>query len=390
MIKLAVVDLDKTAKTVAKLVFIEFANAIRKLKLGEERWNPNVKETKYYEDYGLEYNPLFPNISKFKSTIIETLEIKLSNLNPEKLLGIDFVPELQDIKTHLNTFIKDIVNNFIKSTIKAVKIVLENTDHLAKMYNAYTVGFINGVIEFIARIAEFLGQLILLTFTYDGQQAFINTISEFWDKVSWDAVVKLISDTFGELFSYVKSTGGYKMAYDFGRFIPGLLELIIDIVAITKGAIRVVKKSKEIIGAFNNEIKRLEILATLNIDRKTLQALQEKDISIEIQPIYSSAQLSSGVPIKIPDGKKYHISYKDVIIETFDSDDKATNFLNQLLKNNPNEIKDLDFPRASIVGGVIRDGVGMIALGDFKIRRGDKILVCSLYSAINKVEKLFR
>ena len=31
----------------------------------------------------------------------------------------------------------------------------------------------------------------------------------------------------------------------------------------------------------------------------------------------------------------------------------------------------------------------MIALGDFKIRRGDKILVCSLYSAINKVEKLF-
>ena len=184
----------------------------------------------------------------------------------------------------------------------------------------------------LARIAEFLGQLILLTFTYDGQQAFINTISEFWDKVSWDAVVKLISDTFGELFSYVKSTGGYKMAYDFGRFIPGLLELIIDIVAITKGAIRVVKKSKEIIGAFNNEIKRLEILATLNIDRKTLQALQEKDISIEIQPIYSSAQLSSGVPIKIPDGKKYHISYKDVIIETFDSDDKATNFLNQLLK----------------------------------------------------------
>ena len=54
------------------------------------------------------------------------------------------------------------------------------------------------------------------------------------------------------------------------------------------------------------------------------------------------------------------------------------------------KIKDLDFPRASIVGGVIRDGVGMIALGDFKIRRGDKILVCSLYSAINKVEKLFR
>ena len=54
------------------------------------------------------------------------------------------------------------------------------------------------------------------------------------------------------------------------------------------------------------------------------------------------------------------------------------------------KIKDLDFPRSSIVGGVIRDGIGMIALGDFKILKGDKVLVCCLYSAINKVEKLFR
>ena len=52
--------------------------------------------------------------------------------------------------------------------------------------------------------------------------------------------------------------------------------------------------------------------------------------------------------------------------------------------------RDLDFPRSSIVGGVIRDGIGMIALGDFKILKGDKVLVCCLYSAINKVEKLFR
>ena len=54
------------------------------------------------------------------------------------------------------------------------------------------------------------------------------------------------------------------------------------------------------------------------------------------------------------------------------------------------KIKDLDFPRSSIVGGVIRNGTGMIALGDFKILKGDKVLVCCLYSAINKVEKLFR
>ena len=53
------------------------------------------------------------------------------------------------------------------------------------------------------------------------------------------------------------------------------------------------------------------------------------------------------------------------------------------------KIKDLDFPRSAIIGGVIRDGVGKIALGDFIIRKGDRVLVCSLYNAINKVEKLF-
>ena len=53
------------------------------------------------------------------------------------------------------------------------------------------------------------------------------------------------------------------------------------------------------------------------------------------------------------------------------------------------KIKNLDFPRSAIIGGVIRDGIGKIALGDFVIKKGDRILVCSLYNAINKVEKLF-
>ena len=53
------------------------------------------------------------------------------------------------------------------------------------------------------------------------------------------------------------------------------------------------------------------------------------------------------------------------------------------------KIRDLDFPTAAIIGGLIRDGVGKIALGDFTIKKGDRILVCSLYNSINKVEKLF-
>ena len=52
-------------------------------------------------------------------------------------------------------------------------------------------------------------------------------------------------------------------------------------------------------------------------------------------------------------------------------------------------IKEIDFPRSAIIGGVIRDGKGLIALGDFKIKSGDRIVVCCLPQSIKKVEKLF-
>lgn len=52
-------------------------------------------------------------------------------------------------------------------------------------------------------------------------------------------------------------------------------------------------------------------------------------------------------------------------------------------------IRDIDFPRAAIIGGVIRDGEGIIALGDFVIIPGDRVVVCSLPRAIAKIEKLF-
>jgi trk system potassium uptake protein TrkA len=52
-------------------------------------------------------------------------------------------------------------------------------------------------------------------------------------------------------------------------------------------------------------------------------------------------------------------------------------------------IKDLKFPRNAIIGGVIRDDMGIIALGDFKIREDDKVVVCCFPKTISKVEKFF-
>lgn len=53
-------------------------------------------------------------------------------------------------------------------------------------------------------------------------------------------------------------------------------------------------------------------------------------------------------------------------------------------------IKDINFPRSAIIGGVIRNGLGVIALGSFKIEEGDRVVVCSLLQSIKGVEKLFR
>jgi trk system potassium uptake protein TrkA len=52
-------------------------------------------------------------------------------------------------------------------------------------------------------------------------------------------------------------------------------------------------------------------------------------------------------------------------------------------------IRELDFPREAIIGGVIREDQGLIALGDFRITEGDRVVVCCLPSAIPQIEKLF-
>lgn len=53
------------------------------------------------------------------------------------------------------------------------------------------------------------------------------------------------------------------------------------------------------------------------------------------------------------------------------------------------KIRDINFPISAIIGGIIRNGEGIIALGDFEIKAGDRVVVCCLPQSIVKVEKLF-
>jgi trk system potassium uptake protein TrkA len=56
---------------------------------------------------------------------------------------------------------------------------------------------------------------------------------------------------------------------------------------------------------------------------------------------------------------------------------------------NGKAIREIEFPRSAIIGGIIRGGVGNIALGDFRIQEGDRVVVCCLPDSISKIERLF-
>jgi len=52
-------------------------------------------------------------------------------------------------------------------------------------------------------------------------------------------------------------------------------------------------------------------------------------------------------------------------------------------------IREIEFPGSAIIGGIVRDGIGNIALGDFRIQAGDRVVVCCLPDSISKIERLF-
>ncbi|WP_299535055.1 Trk system potassium transporter TrkA [Ulvibacterium sp.] len=52
-------------------------------------------------------------------------------------------------------------------------------------------------------------------------------------------------------------------------------------------------------------------------------------------------------------------------------------------------IRELDFPKSATIGGVVRNGEGIIALGGFKIQEGDRVVVCCLPDVIPRIERLF-
>jgi trk system potassium uptake protein TrkA len=53
-------------------------------------------------------------------------------------------------------------------------------------------------------------------------------------------------------------------------------------------------------------------------------------------------------------------------------------------------LHEIGFPKEAIIGGIIRQNQGFIAKGESQIKENDKVVVFSLPSAINKIEKYFK
>jgi trk system potassium uptake protein TrkA len=53
-------------------------------------------------------------------------------------------------------------------------------------------------------------------------------------------------------------------------------------------------------------------------------------------------------------------------------------------------IRKLDFPHGALIGGIIRGAESFIAVGNFRIKEGDKVVVFSMPSAIHKVDRFFK
>lgn len=54
------------------------------------------------------------------------------------------------------------------------------------------------------------------------------------------------------------------------------------------------------------------------------------------------------------------------------------------------KIRDVDFPKGAIVGGLVRGEESIIATGDTQIKAGDRVVVICLPDSVSEVEKLFK
>jgi hypothetical protein len=333
LLELGFIDLSESAQDFAEGVFDQFAKAIRAQKLGEPYWNPN---------YDGGYTPLFNSLketAEVERILDQLISTPESNLPENNNFTDEDYEKLSTLPTSLAEIMLKMVKYFKHFIINNIRYIVEKTDQGIKLYNAYTVGFIDGLIKFFAQVVEAFGFLLKLL-NYNTQKELIDSIVFFVNNMNWESIKHSIRKALKELFKFMDGETIYESAYEFGKFIPTLFGLILDLFYIAKGAKKVAKSipqfTKDLkanLRNANNSIKAFENAIKLkNISKLTLKDLKAKGISIDVR-LLPEGQFNMGVPTKFFDGKKITVRYNDIILDEFFDEKKADDYLRKLNKD---------------------------------------------------------
>lgn len=328
-IELGVIDLSETAGYIADEVFAAFAKAIRDQKLGNHRWNP-IPEDKY--------DPLFPNGSTIKEGIIGVLEA----------IGLDTIdnsgnPKVTNTHTGENEYLRGI-NGLLVSELKQVilwfkNLILEAVTDAAdlageaiKLYNAFIVGLINGLIDLLASLVDVLGFIIGLL-NNDKQNTIIAAINKFIKEFGWDTIKAFIGKIFTNFIKFFDKES-YEQAYTIGKLIPKIIEIAIDTYFFVKGGVKVVKKVAdlakdlpEILKQANKTLDDLIInFKLIGINKKALAKAQKNGVKLKVSLI----PVVGANPIKVFDGRNFLVEYQDLILRKFKNEKDVNEYLKRL------------------------------------------------------------
>ena len=55
-----------------------------------------------------------------------------------------------------------------------------------------------------------------------------------------------------------------------------------------------------------------------------------------------------------------------------------------------NKLKDLDFPKSGVVGGVIRNKQPLLPRGNFEFEVKDRVIIVSKHESLRSIESMFK
>ena len=136
---------------------------------------------------------------------------------------------------------KQTVKKILQFCKQFLKQAFDFVDEGIKCYNAVLVGIYNGTVEILAGIIEGIGQLISLL-NPDNVKAIVDGVSKIFENGFWNGISTLIQKAIKGLFNFIDDDHIYKNAYEFGLFIPKIIEIVLDAIFAYKGAVKLASK----------------------------------------------------------------------------------------------------------------------------------------------------